>query len=180
MTETENGPVEKATFGGGCFWCVEAVYKRIEGVHSVESGYTGGSVPNPTYEQVCTGQTGHAEVIQVTYDPKDISYREILDIFWQAHDPTTLNRQGADAGTQYRSIILYHNEDQHRIADQSLIDIQSSLTDPITTEVVELETFYPAEGYHQDYYDRNSNAGYCRVVIHPKLKKLGLSKAKVN
>jgi peptide-methionine (S)-S-oxide reductase len=166
---------EKATLGGGCFWCIEAVYKRVEGVRSVTSGYAGGSTPNPTYEQVCTGRTGHAEVTQIEYDPGAISYREILEIFWKAHDPTTLNRQGADVGTQYRSIIFYHGDDQRQIAEESKAQAQEQFSDPIVTEIEPLDVFYPAEGYHQDYFEMNPNAGYCRLVIHPKLKKLGMA-----
>ncbi|NBC30407.1 MAG: peptide-methionine (S)-S-oxide reductase MsrA [Spirochaetes bacterium] len=165
---------EYATIGGGCFWCVEAVYKRIEGVQSVTSGYTGGSTPNPTYQDICTGRTGHAEVIQVVFDPNVITYKELLDVFWKAHDPTTLNRQGADVGTQYRSIILYHDEKQREIAEASKAEAQQHFSAPIVTEIVPLETFYPAEEYHQDYFEANPRAGYCRLVIHPKLKKLGM------
>ena len=172
----DSGKNEKATFGGGCFWCIEAVYERVEGVKSVVSGYAGGEVQNPTYEQVSTGTTGHAEVVQVEYDPEKISYAEILDLFWKAHDPTTLNRQGADAGTQYRSIILYHDEDQKTAAQNSMKALAASKTykGRVVTEINPLTVFYPAEEYHQDYYDRNPYAGYCAVVISPKLKKLGL------
>ena len=172
----DSGKNEKATFGGGCFWCIEAVYERIEGVKSVVSGYAGGEVQNPTYEQVSTGTTGHAEVVQVEWDPEKISYTEILDLFWQAHDPTTLNRQGADAGTQYRSIILYHDEAQKTAAQISMKALAASKTykGRVVTEIKPLTVFYPAEEYHQDYYDRNPYAGYCAVVISPKLKKLGL------
>jgi len=172
----DSGKNEKATFGGGCFWCIEAVYERIEGVKSVVSGYAGGSVPNPTYEQVSTGTTGHAEVVQVEWDPEKISYTEILDLFWKAHDPTTMNRQGADAGTQYRSIILYHDEAQKTAAQNSIKALAASKTykGRVVTEIKPLTVFYPAEEHHQDYYDRNPYAGYCAVVISPKLKKLGL------
>jgi peptide-methionine (S)-S-oxide reductase len=172
----DSGKNEKATFGGGCFWCIEAVYERVEGVKSVVSGYAGGEVQNPTYEQVSTGTTGHAEVVQVEYDPQKISYAEILDLFWKAHDPTTLNRQGADAGTQYRSIILYHDEAQKTAAQNSMKALAASKTykGRVVTEIKPLTVFYPAEEYHQDYYDRNPYAGYCAVVISPKLKKLGL------
>jgi peptide-methionine (S)-S-oxide reductase len=165
---------ETATLGGGCFWCIEAVYKAKEGVTAVTSGYAGGSRPNPTYEQVCTGATGHAEVVQIEYDTARISFEDILDTFWKAHDPTTLNRQGHDVGTQYRSIILYHNDEQRRIAEQSKAEAQKRFRDPIVTEIRELDTFYPAEDYHQDYFEKNPNAGYCRVVIAPKLKKLNI------
>jgi peptide-methionine (S)-S-oxide reductase len=167
---------EKATLGGGCFWCLEAVYDQIDGVTSVTSGYAGGAQPNPTYEQVCSGRTGHAEVVQVSFDPDRIRYEDILEIFWKAHDPTTLNRQGADAGTQYRSIILYHDEAQREAAQKSKIELEASgrVKGPVVTEIKPLEAFFPAEDYHQGYYAGNLNAGYCRVVIAPKLKKLGL------
>jgi peptide-methionine (S)-S-oxide reductase len=163
-----------ATLGGGCFWCLEAVYERIEGVNSVISGYAGGTTVDPTYEEVCSGQTGHAEVVQIEYDPERISFEEILDIFWKAHDPTTLNRQGADAGTQYRSIILYHDEMQKRAAQKSIKKAAPLFDGPIVTEIRPLERFYPAEEYHQDYFDRNRLAGYCMIVIQPKLKKMKL------
>ncbi len=165
---------ERATLGAGCFWCIEAVFQRIEGVKSVISGYSGGKVENPTYEEVCSGRTGHAEVVQITFDPKVISYGEILDIFWKAHDPTSLNRQGPDEGTQYRSIILYHDEEQKRIAEKSKSEVSKNFDKPIVTEIRPLTEFYKAEDYHQDYYNRNRNAPYCRLVIHPKLKKLKL------
>jgi peptide-methionine (S)-S-oxide reductase len=165
---------ELATFGGGCFWCTEAVLQRIEGVLSVTSGYAGGTKANPTYEEVCTGTTGHAEVVQVAFDPSMITYEEILDIFWQAHDPTTLNRQGADRGTQYRSIILYADGAQKKAAEESLAKAQKKLKDRIVTEVVPLEKFWKAEDYHQGYYNSHGSEGYCRVVISPKLKKLHL------
>jgi len=166
--------LEKATFGAGCFWCVEAVFQRIKGVKSVISGYSGGKVENPTYEEVCSGRTGHAEVVQITFDPKVISYEEILDVFWKVHDPTSLNRQGPDEGTQYRSIILYHDEEQKRIAEKSRAEVSKSFDKPIVTEIRPLTKFYKAEDYHQDYYNRNRNAPYCRLVIHPKLEKLKL------
>jgi peptide-methionine (S)-S-oxide reductase len=166
--------LEKATFGGGCFWCVEAVFERLEGVEAVESGYAGGATPHPTYEQVCTGRTGHAEVAQITYDPAKISYDELLEWFWKAHDPTTLNRQGADRGTQYRSVIFYHNEEQRKAAEESKTHALSLFADPIVTEIQPLDTFYPAENYHQDYFRNNANAPYCAFVIKPKLKKLSL------
>jgi peptide-methionine (S)-S-oxide reductase len=158
--------------GGGCFWCVEALYETLEGVQSVESGYAGGEVPNPTYEAVCAGVTGHAEVVKIGYDPERISLTELLDFFWEAHDPTTLNRQGADVGTQYRSIILYTDEAQKAAALDSKARAQGRFAQPIVTEIVPLEDYYPAEGYHQDYFARNPSAGYCRYVIAPKLKKL--------
>ncbi len=162
----------KATLGGGCFWCVEAIFQRLEGVAAVESGYAGGETENPGYREVCSGRTGHAEVIQITFDPETISFEEILDIFWEAHDPTTLNRQGADRGTQYRSIILYHDEQQKEAAEKSRDLAQARFSDPIVTEIAPLEKFYPAEDYHQDYYNRNEGAPYCQVVIDPKLRKL--------
>ena len=165
-----------ATLGGGCFWCLEAVYRRIEGVVAVASGYAGGTVAHPTYEQVCGGRTGHAEVVQVEFDPSRVSYEEILDIFWRAHDPTTPDRQGADVGPQYRSIILTHGETQQAAAQRSKEALAASgrFPDPIVTEIRPLEAFWPAENYHREYFDRHPTAGYCRVVIHPKLKKLGL------
>jgi peptide-methionine (S)-S-oxide reductase len=162
------------TFGGGCFWCIEAVLQRIEGVLSVASGYAGGTTPNPTYEEVCGGETGHAEVVQVTFDPSLISYEEILDIFWQAHDPTTLNRQGPDTGTQYRSVIFYANDAQRQAAESSKKKVQSKYKSPVVTEVLPLETFWKAEDYHQNYYNTHQAQGYCRMVISPKLKKLKL------
>ncbi len=174
MDETTTARQELATFGGGCFWCMEAVLQRIEGVISVTSGYAGGSTPNPTYEEVCTGDTGHAEVVQVACDPTLITYEELLDVFWQAHDPTTLNRQGGDTGTQYRSIILYADEAQKSVAERSRQMAQSKLRNPIVTEIKPLERFWPAEDYHQNYYNTHTSAGYCRVVISPKLKKLKL------
>ena len=161
-----------ATFGGGCFWCTEAAFERLDGVKEVVSGYAGGTVPNPTYEAVCSGKTGHAEVIQVTYDPDRVSYEQLLELFWQVHDPTTLNRQGADTGTQYRSIILYHNDSQRDQAERSKAEAQKNFSGPIVTEIVPLKTFYKAEGYHQDYFENNPNAPYCIFVIKPKLNSL--------
>ena len=164
-----------ATFGGGCFWCVDAVYQYVPGVIKITSGYAGGSVPNPTYEQVCTGRTGHAEVVQITYDPSKVSYNQLLDLFWKAHDPTTLNRQGADHGTQYRSIILTSTTEEAAEAEASKKKAQAQFSDPIVTEIKPLTTFYPAEEYHQDYYSNNKDKNpYCQMVIAPKLKKLGL------
>ena len=163
---------ETADLGGGCFWCMEAVFERLPGVISVTSGFAGGHTENPTYEQVCTETTGHAEVTQIVFDPAKISYPQLLHVFWQAHDPTTLNRQGADVGTSYRSIILYRNEKQKLEAEKSKLAAQADFKNPIVTQIVPLKKFYPAEGYHQAYYDNNSNAGYCRVVIAPKLEKL--------
>lgn len=167
--------LEKATFGAGCFWCVEAVFQRIKGVESVVSGYTGGTKPNPTYDEVCSSETGHAEVIQITFNPKEISYEKLLDIFWESHDPTSLNRQGADVGTQYRSMIFYHNEKQKKIAEKSKAKVAKEFDKPIATQIEPLEKFYPAENYHQNYYNRNKYAPYCLLVIRPKLKKLKLS-----
>jgi peptide-methionine (S)-S-oxide reductase len=163
---------ERATFGAGCFWCVEAVFQRVDGVVSVTAGYAGGTTPNPSYEAVCTGKTGHAEVIQITYDPSKVGYEHLLRIFWECHDPTTLNRQGADVGTQYRSVIFYHDETQKQAAEKSLQGAQKDFQDPIVTEILPLKNFYPAEKYHQDYFTNNQNAPYCRFVIAPKLKKL--------
>jgi len=164
--------LEHATFGSGCFWCSEAVFERLPGVKSVVAGYAGGNVPNPTYEAVSSGRTGHAEVVQITYDPDSVSYAQLLDLFWQSHDPTTLNRQGADAGTQYRSIILYDSDEQRAIAERSKAEAQKNSSGPIVTEIVPLKTFYRAEDYHQDYFANNPNAPYCIFVIKPKLDKL--------
>ena len=164
--------IETATLGGGCFWCMEAVYERLPGVLSVTSGFAGGHVINPTYHEVCGGDTGHAEVTQITFDPAKISYAKLLEVFWQAHDPTTLNRQGADEGTQYRSIILYHDEKQRLLAEKAKLAAQENFRSPIVTEIVPFTKFYPAEDYHQGYYDENSNAPYCQIVIAPKLEKL--------
>ncbi|MEM3438036.1 MAG: peptide-methionine (S)-S-oxide reductase MsrA, partial [Nitrososphaerales archaeon] len=147
--------LERATLGAGCFWCIEAIFQRIKGVKSVISGYSGGKVENPTYEEVCSGRTWHAEVVQMTFDPKVISYEEILNVFWNIHDPTSLNRQGPDKGTQYRSIILYHNEEQKRIAEKSKTEVSKKFDKPIVTEIKPLTKFYKAEDYHQDYYNRN-------------------------
>ena len=164
--------LEKATLGGGCFWCVEAVFERMEGVRSVVSGYAGGSRENPTYEEVCSGTTGHAEVVQITFDPESVSYEELLETFWQAHDPTTPNRQGADVGTQYRSVIFTHSEAQRAAAEASRNEIAKKFERPIVTEIAPLERFYEAEEYHQDYFEKNPNAPYCVFVIQPKLRKL--------
>jgi peptide-methionine (S)-S-oxide reductase len=164
--------IESATFGGGCFWCMEAVFERLPGVKSVASGFAGGHTANPTYEQVCTGTTGHAEVTQIEFDPARISYEKLLEVFWQAHDPTTLNRQGADEGTQYRSLILYHSEAQKLAAERSKAAAQNIFKHPIVTEIVPFTRFFPAESYHQGFYDNNTNYGYCRLVIAPKLEKL--------
>lgn len=163
---------ELATVGGGCFWCTEAVIERLPGVKKVISGYSGGQTVNPTYEEICTGRTGHAEVIQIEFDPAVISYDKILEVFFEAHDPTTLNRQGADEGTQYRSVIFYHNEAQQKAAARAKIAAQALWPDPIVTEVSPLTKFYVAEKYHQDYFRNNPNQGYCTFVIKPKMKKL--------
>ena len=163
---------DSIVLGGGCFWCVEALYETLDGVEKVESGYAGGTTSNPSYEQVTSGRTGHAEVVKITFEPAVISLEELLRFFWDAHDPTTLNRQGADVGTQYRSIILYSSPEQEAAAKASLAAAQTKLRDPIVTQIVPLETFYKAEGYHQDYFRNNPNAPYCRYVIAPKLKKL--------
>ncbi len=165
---------EKATLGGGCFWCIEAVFERLDGVQSVVAGYAGGSKLNPTYKEVCAGTTGHAEVAQITYDPSKISYKQLLDVFWEAHDPTTLNRQGADVGTQYRSVIFYQNEQQKQIAEKSKAEAQKDFKSAMVTEIKPLSIFYEAENYHQDYYNNNPNAPYCTFVIRPKLEKLKL------
>lgn len=161
-----------ATFGGGCFWCVEAVVQRLKGVEKVVSGYAGGSSDNPTYREICTGNTGHAEVVQVAFDPGVISYEDLIGVFMTTHDPTTLNRQGADRGTQYRSVIFYHDEEQKAAAEKTIASLKDYYADPIVTELAPLEKFFTAEAYHQNYYNNNSYAGYCRVVINPKIKKL--------
>jgi peptide-methionine (S)-S-oxide reductase len=163
---------ETAVIGGGCFWCAEAVFQRIPGVRSVTSGFAGGTVAKPSYEEVCTGTTGHAEVIQIKFDPAILSYDKLLEIFWAAHNPTTLNRQGDDVGTQYRSIILYSNDAQKQAAEASKAKAAKDFKDPIVTEIVPLKAFYSAEGYHQNYYNQNKNQSYCQFVITPKLKKL--------
>ena len=166
-------PLETATLAGGCFWCLEAVYDQVIGVKDVVSGYTGGHVANPTYERVCSGKTGHAEAVQITFDPEQISYRELLEIFFSIHDPTTLNRQGADVGTQYRSAIFYHSEEQRQIAEQLVRELteQKVFRDPIVTEIVPATIFYPAEDYHQEYFVRNPYQPYCQFVVAPKVAK---------
>jgi peptide-methionine (S)-S-oxide reductase len=173
MDSTQNMSLETATFGEGCFWCTEAIFERVKGVHSVVSGYSGGTVKNPTYEQVCTGTTGHAEVTQITYDPKVVSYDELLKIFFKTHDPTSLNRQGADIGTQYRSVIFYHNDEQKKKAEyyKTELDKSGAWDKPIVTQIVPFTNFYPAEDYHQDYFAKNPNQGYCAYVIGPKVEK---------
>lgn len=169
---THNGK-EVATLGGGCFWCLEAVYDELKGVEQVESGYAGGRVPNPTYHQVCTGKTGHAEVVQIVFDPNEITFRNILEVFFTIHDPTTLNRQGADVGTQYRSVIFYHTPEQKQVAEEVIRELEAARVwkDPIVTEIAPFEAFYRAEEYHQEYYRNNAYQPYCQVVISPKLDK---------
>lgn len=164
---------ELATLAGGCFWCLEAVYDQLRGVEDVVSGYSGGSVANPTYEQVCTGATGHAEVVQITFDPSAISFRDLLDVFFTIHDPTTLNRQGPDVGTQYRSAIYCHSPQQQGTAEQVIEELTAARvwSDPIVTEVAAFQAFYPAEHYHQEYFSKNPNQGYCRMVVAPKVAK---------
>ncbi len=166
--------LETATLGAGCFWCVEAVFQRLKGVHSVQSGYSGGHVENPGYKEVSSGGTGHAEVVQIRFDPGVISFKQLLEVFWRTHDPTTLNRQGADVGPQYRSAIFYHSEEQKKIAEQSKKETDASdlWDDPIVTEIEPYNDFYVAEDYHQNYYNDNRNQPYCRVVIDPKIRKL--------
>ena len=166
--------IDTATFGTGCFWCTEAVFEQLNGVLKVTSGYSGGKVENPTYKQVCTGETGHAECVQIQYEPDKISYDELLEVFWQVHDPTTLNRQGADVGTQYRSVVFYHNEEQRRKAEhyKTELDKSGAFKDPIVTEIAPVSKFYSAENYHQEYYANNKNTNpYCAMVIRPKLEK---------
>ncbi len=164
---------EKATLGAGCFWCVETIFDQLKGVEKVQSGYSGGHIKNPAYKEVCTGRTGHAEVVQITYNPKIISFEDILEIFWTVHDPTTLNRQGADVGTQYRSAIFYRSDKQKEIAEAYIKQLNELKTfeNPIVTEVTKFENFYPAEDYHEDYYKRNGDQPYCRMVIRPKVRK---------
>lgn len=164
---------ELATFGAGCFWCVEAIFSRVEGVLDVKSGYSGGHIKNPSYKEVCTGKTGYAEVCQLTYDSSKISYLELLEIFWKTHNPTTLNRQGNDVGTQYRSVVFYHTEEQKELATEmkAKLDSEGIWDDPIVTEIVPFKAFYPAEDYHDDYYENNPSQPYCSFVITPKLEK---------
>jgi peptide-methionine (S)-S-oxide reductase len=164
---------ELATLGGGCFWCLEAVYKDLKGVERVVSGYAGGEVENPSYEQVCGGRTGHAEVVQIEFDPQVVTYRDLLDVFFTIHDPTTKDRQGADVGPQYRSIVLYHSPEQRAEAERAIADLEAKRIwrTPIVTELAPLETFYPAEAYHQDYYEQNPRQRYCQIVIAPKVAK---------
>jgi peptide-methionine (S)-S-oxide reductase len=171
---TQQNQLETITLGGGCFWCLEAIYNELKGIIKVESGYAGGIVPNPTYNQVCTGTTGHAEVIQITYNPTIITFKEILQIFFTMHDPTTLNHQGNDVGTQYRSIIFYHNENQKHIAEQIINEITQARiwNNPIVTQIEPYNLFYKAEEYHQEYYKKNPAQSYCRIIIAPKISKL--------
>lgn len=178
MTDTSsvsegNAGTERATFGGGCFWCTEAVFSQVRGVVDVQSGYAGGNVANPTYEQVCSDTTGHAEVVQVTYNPAEIDYRQLLEVFFLTHDPTTADRQGADYGRQYRSIILYHDEKQKKVAEEMLAQLNGEhlFDDPIVTQIVPLQAFFKAEEYHQRYFEKNPDKPYCRIVINPKLSK---------
>jgi peptide-methionine (S)-S-oxide reductase len=174
MMENNGSPrMEVATLGGGCFWCLEAVYQELRGVEKVESGYSGGDIPNPTYRQVCSETTGHAEVVQVTFDPDEVSYRDILEVYFTIHDPTTLNRQGADVGTQYRSVIFYHDEDQKRTAEEVISELETEglWNGPIVTEVAPFDEFYVAEDYHQNYYRNNGFQPYCQVIIAPKVAK---------
>ena len=172
-TMSNSTNLEKSTFGNGCFWCTEAIFEKLNGVESVISGYTGGNTINPTYKEVCTGETGHAEVIQITFDSNIISYTELLEVFWQTHDPTTLNRQGNDVGTQYRSAIFYHSDEQKDLASKykTKLTEEEVFDDPIVTEITKLEKFYPAENYHQDYYEQNKSQPYCNFVITPKVEK---------
>lgn len=172
--EAQSKNSQKATFGMGCFWCSEALFQRLNGVTAVKSGYEGGNVANPSYEDVCTGTTGHAEVIEVTYDPTKIKYEELLEVFWKSHDPTTLNRQGADVGTQYRSVVFYHNEEQKQLAEKYKKELNDTkaFEKPVVTAISKASTFYVAEGYHQDYFNKNANKPYCRLVILPKMEKL--------
>lgn len=173
LTAASTKPLAEATFGSGCFWCTEAVFQQLKGVKSVVSGYSGGQIENPTYAQVCTGMTGHAEVIRVTYDPNVVSYVDLLEVFWKTHDPTTLNRQGADRGTQYRSVIFYHDETQKKLAQEykTKLDESGAFDSPIVTEISPLKEFYPGEEYHQNYYRNNPDNPYCNAVIKRKVAK---------
>jgi peptide-methionine (S)-S-oxide reductase len=172
-TNTIQQTMDTITFGAGCFWCVEAVYSDLNGVESVVSGYAGGTVKNPSYKEVCTGNTGHAEVCQIIYNPEVISYKELLEVFWQVHDPTTLNRQGGDVGTQYRSAIFYHTDEQKQVAEEFLktLNQEEVFPNPIVTEITPINNFYPAEDYHQDYFELNGDNPYCQSVVRPKLEK---------
>jgi peptide-methionine (S)-S-oxide reductase len=172
-SEATNPGIQVATFGAGCFWCVEAVFQRLEGVKKVVSGYAGGIADSPSYEMVCSGTTGHAEVCQITFDPQKISYEDLLEVFWKTHDPTTLNRQGNDMGTQYRSVIFYHNARQRELAEhhKGRLNAEHIWNRPIVTEIVPLDRFWPAEDYHQNYFNSNPSQGYCTLVIAPKIDK---------
>ncbi len=171
--EKSDKKMELATFGGGCFWCVEAVFQRMKGVEKVVSGYAGGTTENPTYEQICTGRTGHAEVVQITYDPDEAQFKDLLEVFWKTHDPTTLNRQGADVGTQYRSVIFYHNEDQKKIAEEykEKLDKSGIFKNPIVTQIEPFTKMYVAEDYHQNYFNLNPRNPYCQTVVKSKVDK---------
>ncbi len=173
MENFETAKMDTATFGEGCFWCTEAIFENLKGVYKVTSGYSGGTKENPTYQEVCTGSTGHAEVTQIVYNPAEISFDELLEVFWRTHDPTTLNRQGNDVGTQYRSVIFYHNGEQKKAAEyyKKKLDEEKIWDRPIVTEITKFTKFYPAEDYHQRYYDNNPNQGYCSLVITPKVEK---------
>jgi len=173
MTNESTTGLQVATFGSGCFWCTEAIFQKLKGVEKVESGYSGGKVKNPTYKEVCSGLTGHAEVVQVTYNPKEVSYDELLEVFWKTHDPTTLNKQGADEGTQYRSVIYYHNDEQKRLAEgyKKKLNESGAFNGPIVTEITPFSAFYKAEDYHQNYFNLNGSAPYCSYVIQPKVEK---------
>ncbi len=173
MNQAKNTGTDTATFGNGCFWCTEAVFSELKGVYEVTSGYAGGTVKNPSYKEVCTGRTGHAECLQVIFDPLSITYDELLEVFWKTHDPTTLNRQGNDVGTQYRSVVFYHNDEQKKLAEKykSALDASGAFRSPIVTEISPVPVFYPAEDYHQEYFNQNGNEPYCRYVIAPKMDK---------
>ncbi len=178
ISEEEQVKLETIDLGAGCFWCIEAVLERVKGVRTVESGYMGGQTKNPTYKEICTGTTGHAEIVRVKFNSKELSFDKLLEVFWELHDPTTLNRQGADEGTQYRSAIFYHNEEQKKVAENSRAKKNKSgkFDSPIVTEITKVSKYYPAEDYHQDFFDNNKTFGYCRAVIWPKLAKLGMLK----
>lgn len=173
QTTNKADEMETITFGAGCFWCVEAVFQRMKGVEKVVSGYMGGEVPSPTYKMICTGRTGHAEVCQITYDPEKVEFPELLEVFWKTHDPTTLNRQGADVGTQYRSAIFFHNDEQKRVAEEYKIKLDKSgaFGAPIVTEITPASEFYGAEDYHQNYFNLNPRQGYCQMIVGPKVEK---------
>ncbi|MEO6168659.1 MAG: peptide-methionine (S)-S-oxide reductase MsrA [Chitinophagales bacterium] len=174
LTSPPNVNLEKATFGSGCFWCTEAIFQRLIGVEKVTSGYSGGKFENPTYREICTGTTGHAEVVQVEYNPAEVGFEDLLHVFWKTHDPTTLNQQGADRGTQYRSVIFYHNEEQSRLAEEykKKLNESGAYNKPVVTEIAPLKKFFAAENYHQDYFNANGDAPYCQFVIAPKVDKL--------